>query len=198
MQFRNTPLVALIILTIITPLVCSGASFRHINDGELWRESDTVVLGTVTSITSEGGGYSYVEVEVERYLKNPSEASTIVIHYYIRTYSEMFTSEEGTVVVHSDSSEPEWGFGDGERVYVFLRRVTPDLYEVFGGHQGKYSIVDGIAVSSLGRVMRIPTPSSQTDMSGVAVGATFGAVVLMTLWIKRDWLFKRIVGIPNG
>ena len=157
-QFRNTPLVAIVILTLITPLVCSGASFRYIGDDELWRESDTVVLGTVTSITSEGVGYDYVEVEVERYLKNPSEASTIVIHYYIRTYGEMFTSEEGTVVVPSDSSEHEWGFDDGERVYVFLRRVTPDLYEVFGGHQGKYSIVDGTAVSSLGRVMRIPTP----------------------------------------
>ena len=195
LHFGKAPLAAIVILAVISPLVCSGASFRHINDGELWRESDTIVLGTVTSITSEGGGYYYVEVEVERYLKNPSEASTIVIHYYLRTYSEMFTSEEGTVVVPSDSSEPEWGFGDGERVYVFLRRVTPDLYEVVGGFQGKYSFVNGVGVSSIGRVIRIPTPSSQTDMLGVAFGATFGVVVLITIWIKREWLSERIVGV---
>ncbi len=159
MQLRNTPLVAIVILAFLTPLICSEASIAHIDDDELWRGSNTVVLGTVTSITSEGGGYYYVEVKVERYLKNPSEASSIVIHYYNRTNREMVTSEEGTTIA-SDSEYVEWGFEVGETVYVFLNSVTPEYYKVVGGFQGKYSIVDGIAVSSIGRVIRIPTPSS--------------------------------------
>jgi hypothetical protein len=196
MQFRNAPLVAIVILALITPLVCSSASIASIDDDKLWRESNTVILGTVTSITSEGGGYHYIEVEVEKYLKNPSEAASIVIHYYNRTFIDRYTWEGTTM--SGDSEYVEWGFKVGEKVYVFLRRVTPDFYEVLGGFQGKYSIVDGVGVSSIGRVIRIPTPSSQTDMIGVAFGATFGIAVLMTLWIKRDWLSRRIVGLNNG
>ena len=84
MQFRNAPLVAIVILALITPLVCSSASYAHMDIGELWSESDTIVIGTVTSINSEESGdriFHSVDVEVERYLKNPSEASTLVIHY---------------------------------------------------------------------------------------------------------------------
>ena len=192
MQFRNTPLVAIVILTLITPLVCSGATFEILDYSELWRESDTIIIGTVTSIASEGGGYYSVYVEVERYVKNPSEASTLTIHYHVRTNFELVTPE-GTVV-SSDTSEPEWGFYDGEGVYVFLRRVTPDLYEVVGGFQGKYSIVDGLGVNSLGERMSIPTPLSQTDL----IGAGLGVAVFLAIWIKRDWLSERIVGVRNG
>ena len=182
MQFRNTPLVAIVILTLITPLVCSGASFSSLDYSELWRESDTIIVGSVTSITSEGGGYYSVDVEVERYVKNPSEAPSIVIHYHVRTNFEMVTPE-GTAV-SSDTSEPEWGFSDGERVYVFLRRVTPDLYEVVEGFQGKYSIVDGLGVNSLGERMSIPTPLSQV----VVIRAGLGVAVFLSIWIKQDWL----------
>ncbi len=194
-QFWNILLVAIVILALITPLICSDASIAHIDDDELWSGFDTIVLGTVTSITSEGGGYYYVEVEVERYLKNPSEASSTVIHYYNRTFIDRYT-REGTTM-SGDSEYVEWGFKVGEKVYVFLRRITPEFYEVFGGFQGKYSFVNGVGVSS-GRVIRIPTPSSQTDMIEVAFGATFVAVVFVTIWIKRDWLSERIVGITSG
>ena len=192
MEFRNAPLVAMVILVLFTPLVCSGASYASLDYSELWRESATIVVGTVTSITSEGGGYYSVDVEVERYVKNPSEASSLVIHYHVRTNFEMVTLE-GTVVA-SDSSEPEWGFGDGERVYVFLRRVSPDLFEVVGGFQGKYSIVDGSGVNSLGERMSIPTPLSQA----IIIETGLGIAVFVTIWIKRDWLFERIVGMRNG
>ncbi len=192
MHFRNTPLVALVLLALITPLVCSGASYASLDYSELWRESDTIVVGTVTSITSEGGGYYSVDVEVERYLKNPSEASSLVIHYRVRTNFEMVTPE-GTVV-SSATSEPKWGFNDGERVYVFLRRVTPDLYEVVGGFRGKYSIVDGLGVNSLGERMSISAPLSQA----VIIETGLGIAVFLTIWIKRDWLSERIVGVTNG
>ena len=138
------------------------------------------------------GGYFSVDVEVERYVKNPSEDSSLVIHYHVRTNFEMVTPE-GTVV-SSDTSEPEWGFNDGERVYVFLRRVTPDLYEVVGGFRGKYSIVDGLGVNSLGERMSIPTPLSQA----IIIETGLGIAVFVTIWTKRDWLSERIVGVRNG
>ena len=191
MQFRNAPLVAIVILTLLAPLVCSSASWAAIDDGELWRESDTIVVGTVTSITSEGDDH-FVDVKVERYLKNQLEASSLVIHYRVRTNFEMVTPE-GTVVA-SATSEPKWGFNEGERVYVFLRRVTPDLYEVVGGFQGKYSIVDGLGVSSAGRIVSIPAPISQA----VIMRTGLGIAVFVTIWIKRDWLSERIVGVNNG
>ncbi len=147
------------------------------------------------SITSEGNDH-FVEIKVERYLKKPSESSTLVVHYSTHDGRE-FVSPGGDTG-SSDSSRVEWGFSDGERVYVFLRRETSDYYEVYGGFEGKYSIVDGIAMSSIGRVIRIPTLSSQIVMKGVAFGATFGAVILITFWIKRDWVFERIGGPKNG
>jgi hypothetical protein len=195
MQFRNTPLVAIVILALLTPLVCSGASYAYIDDAKLWRESDTIVNGTVTSITSEESGsrvYHYVEVEVERYLKNPSEASSIVIHYYTRTIREIVTPEGMTGVEDISDIAPE--FKVGEKVYVFLRRLTPDYYEVYGGFQGKYSIVDGLGVGSGGRRISIPAPFSPIVMIEVGIVAA----VFVTIWIKRDWLFERIVGMRNG
>ena len=192
MQFRNAPLVAIVILVLITPLVCSGASYAHMDIGELWRESDTIIIGTVTSITSEGGGYYSVDVEVERYVKSPSEASSLVIHYHVRTNFEMVTPE-GTIV-SSDNSEPLWGFNDGESVYVFLRRVTPDYYSVVRGFQGKYSIIDGVAMNSIGRRMSIPAPFSPI----IWVEAGIGVVIFVTIWMKRDWLSERISGAIVG
>jgi hypothetical protein len=196
MQLRNTPLVTIAILALITPLVCSGASYAYLDDGELWRESDTIVIGNVTSITSVKSGTSVhhdVEIKVERYLKNPSESSFLVVLYSTHESRE-FVSPGGDTVP-SVAGDVEWGFKVGERVYVFLRSVTPEYYEVVGGFQGKYSFVSGLAMNSIGRVIRIPTPSSQTVMKGVAFGATFGAVFLITIWIKRDWLSERIGGV---
>ena len=196
-QFRNIPLIAILMLTIITPLACSDASYAHIDDSELWSESDTVVLGTVTSINSEESGariFNSVEVEVERYLKNPSEASSLVIHYTSIILRESVTSD-GTIVYEWISGiEYALGFKVGERVYVFLKRVTPEYYTVVGGFQGKYSISDGVAMNSVGRRISIPTPLSQA----VIIRTGLGIAVFVTIWIKRDWLSERIVGVRNG
>ena len=187
-QFQNIPLVVIVILTLLTPLVCSGASFAHIDDGELWRGSNTVVLGTVTSIKSEGGGYFYAEVEVERYLKNPSEASSINIHYLNHSALREWLISEGTTLFMARSTDVDFEFKVGERVYVFLRRVAPGYYEVFGGFQGKYSVVDGIGVGIGGRRISFPTPLSQA----IILRTGLGIAVFVTIWIKREWLFERI------
>jgi len=194
MQFQNAPLVALVILALITPLVCSGASYAHMDIGELWSESDTIIVGTVKSITGDelSGGNRIVEVEVERYVKNPSEASSIEIGYNRLSLGES-TLPDGTLVFH-DTSAVKWGFKEGEKVYVFLQQVTPDLFEVVGGFQGKYSIVDGMGVNAGGGRMSIPAPITQA----VIIRTGFGVAVFLTIWIKRDWLSERIVGVKNG
>jgi hypothetical protein len=195
MQIRNIPLVAIVILNLLTPLVYSGASFASMDDGELWRGSNTVVLGTVTSITNEYGGYFYAEVEVERYLKNPSDASSIDIHYFNRTAHNEWLASEGATVFSYSSADVKFDFKFGERVYVFLKRVTTGHYEVFGGYQGLYTVVDGFGVDDGGRRIRIPAPLSQT--TGM-IKAGLGIAVFVTIWIKRDWLSERIVGVNNG
>lgn len=194
MQFRNAPLVVTVILALLAPLVCSWASFANMDDGELWRGSNTVVLGTVTSITSEGGGYYFVEVEVERYLKNPSEASSIEIHYLNHTALREWLRSEGTTLFSARSTDVEFEFKVGERVYVFLRRVITGHYEVFGGSQGIYPVVDGVGVGIGGRRISFPTPLSLA----VIMRTGLGIAVLATIWIKREWLSERIVGVRNG
>ena len=197
MQLRNTPLVAIVILTLITPLVsCSSTTSPHFIDSKLWELSDSIIIGTVTSINSEESGdriYHSVDVEVERYLKNPSEASSLVIHYTTYTLREWATPE-GTVYEWISGIERMLGFKVGEKVYVFLLQVTPDFYEVLGGSQGKYTIFDGVAMNSIGRRINIPTSLSQTVM----IEAGLGLAVFLTIWIKRDWLSERIVGVTNG
>ncbi len=195
MLIRNTPLVAIVFLVLFTPLVCSSASFASMDDGELWRGSNTVVLGTVTSITNEWGGYFYAEVEVERYLKNPSEDSSIVIHYFNRSVHNEWLASEGVTIFSARSDDVEIGFKVGERVYVFLRRVSAGHYEVFGWYQGKYTVVDGLGVDIGGRRIGIPAPLSQT--TGM-IKAGLGIAVFVTIWIKRGWLSERIRGVNNG
>jgi hypothetical protein len=164
---------------------------------ELWSESNTIIIGTVTSINSEESGdriFHSVEVEVERYLKNPSEVSSLEIHYTSYSLREWETPE-GTVYEWISGIERMLGFNVGEKVYVFLKQVSPDFYEVLGGSQGKYSIFDGLAMNSFGRIMGIPTPPSQIALM-IEVG--LGVTVFVTIWIKRDWLSERIVGVKNG
>ena len=167
------------------------------DDSELWEGSDTIIIGTVTSINSEESGdriLHSVDVEVERYLKNPSEASSLVIHYSSYTLGEWVTPE-GTIVYELIAGiEHALGFNVGEKVYVFLLQVTPDFYECLGGSQGKYSIFDGVAMNSDGRRINIPTPLSLA----VIMRTGLGIAVFVTIWIKRDWLSERIVGVNNG
>ena len=105
------------------------------------------------------------------------------------------TPEGTTIYEWIAGIENTLGFNVGEKVYVFLRQVTPEFYEVLGGSQGKYSIVDGLGVNSLGERISIPTPLSQTT---AMIKAGLGIAVFLTIWIKRDWLSERIGGVTNG
>ena len=186
MRFRNATLISILCLALASTAICSG-SYRHIDDEEFWREADTVVIGTVSSITEEEAAaetHRYVEIDVERYLKNPSESSTLVILYSIRRRVEI---RDG-VVVTEDSSNIDLGFRVGEKVLVFLEKTYPDWYSVYGGFQGKYSFIDGQAINQIGRVINIPTttPLSTT----IIVGSGIGIIILIIAYIGKDILFR--------
>jgi hypothetical protein len=185
MRVEKVAPIALLCLALASTAICSG-SYAHIDDNELWREADTVVLGTVTSITSEQIGsttHRYVEIGVERYLKNPSESTTLVVYYSTRTYGR--ETDDG-VVIADESSNIDLGFVAGEKVLVFLKRLSPDCYIVYGGFQGKYTVVNGKAMNPAGRVFNIPMPISPT----LIIGSGFGVVALIFAWHKRDRLFQ--------
>ena len=184
MRFRNAALISILCLALASTAICSG-SHRYIDDGELWREADTVVIGTVTSITEEKAAaetYQYVEIDIERYLKNPSESSTLIILNSIRRQEEI----GGVVVI--DSSIINIGFRVGENVLVFLEKTYPDWYTVYGGYQGKYSFIDGQAISQIGRVMNIPTPTPISTT--IIIGSGIGVTILIIAYIGKDVLFR--------
>lgn len=185
MRFRKTTLISILCLALASTAICSG-SYRHIDDGELWREADTVVIGTVTSITEEEAAaetYRYVEIDVERYLKNPSESSTLIILNSIRNQEEI---GDGVVVIYTEIINI--GFRVGEKVLVFLEKTYPDWYSVYGGFQGKYSFIDGQAISQIGRVMNIPTPTPLTTT--IIIGSGIGVIILVIAYIGKDILFR--------
>ena len=184
MRFRKATLISILCLALASTTICSG-SYRHIDDGELWREADTVVIGTVTSIIEEEDAaetYRYVEIDVERYLKNPSESSTLIILNSIRNQEVI----GGDVV--TDTSIINIGFRVGEKVLVFLEKTYPDWYIVYGGFQGKYSFIDGQAISQIGRVMNIPTPTPLSTT--IIIGSGIGVIILIIAYIGKDILFR--------
>lgn len=185
MRFRKATLISILCLALASTAICSG-SYRHIDDGELWREANTVVIGTVTSITEEEAAaetHRYVEIDVERYLKNPSEPSTLVILNSIRDQGVIV----GGVVVY-DTSIINIGFSVGEKVLVFLEKTHPDWYTVYGGFQGKYSFIDGQAISQIGRVMNIPAPTPISTT--ILIGSGIVVIILIIAYIGKDILFR--------
>ena len=152
MENRTRYIIGFALLAIGLLISVGVWNVRQINDiSELRSGSDAIVLGTVTSIISVDSGERdsvFVEIEVERYRKMPSGRLSRVVLYYTRSSTEFVTPEEEIII--DDVSGVEWGFKVGERVYVFLKSLTPDYYKVYGGVQGKYSVIDSVAVEGGG------------------------------------------------
>ncbi|MFB0558211.1 MAG: hypothetical protein ACETVY_03745 [Candidatus Bathyarchaeia archaeon] len=152
------------------------------DEQELWREADTIVIGTVSSITEEkDGAYTYlcIIIDVERYLKNPSESLTVVVRYYGRFY--------GGERVPDSSTIRDFKFDVGEKVLVYLTRVSPDYYFIYANHKGIYSIINGKAIDQYGQTMNIPPPPSTM----ITIGTGVCLVMLIIAYYKRERLLKR-------
>ena len=128
--------VALFIIFSLSTVVCFGALI-HMDIEDLTREASVILIGNVTAITTHGGEgmiYREVEIDVERYLKNPLNSSEVFI--------EVLGGEMGEIGLWV---EDQPSFEINERVLVFLR--DGGAYQVVGGPQGKYTLTDGLAKS---------------------------------------------------
>lgn len=138
-----------VFLGLIPQIVVFGF-MPYISIDNLWENSETAVLGNVTSIQSSNSGvHTIVVIEVEEsYIQHLNE-STVKIRV-----------EGGKIgsIVYVSEDQPE--FELGENVFVFLRspeEITGDYeYVVYGLDQGKFSVEGSTAFLDNGRSFEIP------------------------------------------
>jgi hypothetical protein len=182
MRFRKTALISILCFALASTAICSGG-LTPPDEQELWREADTIIIGTVSSITEEkDGAYTYlcIKIDVKRYVKNPSESSTVVVRYYGRYY--------GGESVPDSSTIRDLKFEVGEKVLLYLTRVSADYFFIFADHKGKYSIIAGKAINQYGQTVNIPPPLSTMFIIGTGIGL----VTLIVAYYKREKLFSYV------
>lgn len=109
--------------------------------------ADVIARGTISDVRTESTGdpdHPFVAIatlQVEEYLKNPQESTTIEVRDYGQGVYDH--PKHGKVEVIADDSSD---FKAGEKVLLFLDydegNVLGDGYYVIGAFQGKYSIKD--------------------------------------------------------
>ncbi len=134
---------------------------------QLWEESDTVVLGTVTGITHHGmlTGmiYRIVTFSVERFYKNPVDAETLFIRV-----------EGGELGDRGVWVEDQPEFSVGERTLVFLAETDQThegetVYRVYGLFQGKFTVEGDVAHAPGGLYLNISGQELQPMPEGNVV-----------------------------
>jgi len=134
-------LLTLFLVGILTP--SAHGLMIEIPYDQLWEESDTVVLGTVTGITHHGTLtgmiYRIVTLSVESFYKNPLDSENL----FIRVEG----GEIGSMGVWVED-QPE--FSVGERTLVFLAETDQThegetVYRVYGLFQGKFTVEGDVA-----------------------------------------------------
>ena len=134
-------LLTLFLVCILTP--SAHGLMIEIPYEQLWEESDTVVLGTVTGTTHHGmlSGmiYRIVTLSVESFYKNPLDAETLFIRV-----------EGGELGDRGVWVEDQPEFSVGERALVFLAETDQThegetVYRVYGLFQGKFTVEGDVA-----------------------------------------------------
>jgi len=134
---------------------------------QLWEESDTIVLGTVTGITHHGmlSGmiYRIVTLSVERFYKNPLDAETLFIRV-----------EGGELGDRGVWVEDQPEFSVGERALVFLAETDQThegetVYRVYGLFQGKFTVEGDVAHAPDGLYLNISGQEFQPMPEGNVV-----------------------------
>jgi hypothetical protein len=160
-------------------------SYAHLDIDKLHRRADMVVKGTVTDVsTSEDVRHYYLTaiIDVEKYLKNPSEshiapALRITVQSSELKMSEEFWYETPALVY----------FSVGEKVIVYLENTDTEVCSPVGASQGKFTLVGNSYVNSGGEVIREPNPFSSWIVGLVIFGAL--ALVIVIVWRARaDWV----------
>ena len=144
-------LLTLFLVCILTP--SAHGLMIEIHYEQLWEESDTIVLGTVTGITHHGmlSGmiYRIVTLSVESFYKNPLDAETLFIRV-----------EGGELGDRGVWVEDQPEFSVGERALVFLAETDQThegetVYRVYGLFQGKFTVEGDVAHAPDGLYLNI-------------------------------------------
>lgn len=140
------------------------SSYAHWEIHDLHSRADTVVKGTVVDVsTSEDARHFYVvaEIEIEEYLKNPLESRAVFVRSSERKWIDGIAYETPGLV----------NFSSGEKVIVYLEKVTPEFFTPVGAEQGKFTLIGSRYINSDGEVIREPNPNSFWVAGFVVVGA---------------------------
>jgi len=169
---------------ILWTVVCFGSLIK-MEVEDLTEEADVILIGKVTEITTHGGErmiYRRVEVEVERYLKNPLDSPEV----FIRVLGGQI-GETGVWV------EDQPSFDVGERVLVFIYEESGGAYQVVGGPQGKYTLTEGSAkgigpeINEDALVNKICTLLGTTERSNpsllkfLSLSSTLGLIIVFSM-----------------
>lgn len=174
------------ILILSFTVGCSGLMIK-MTPADLWSNADVVLIGEVTSITTHEGSratiYKDVEVRVEKYFKNPLNASKVVIRVL-----------GGEIGDRGVWVEDQPSFHKNERVLVYLHKYSEDSfygiegYYVVGGPQGKFTITFGIAKSEVGETLilteHLGKAATSIDMKIISSIGIVGAIALVIYYRK--------------
>ena len=158
-------LLTLFLVCILTP--SAHGLMIEIPYEQLWEESDTVVLGTVTGTTHHGmlSGmiYRIVTLSVESFYKNPLDAETLFIRV-----------EGGELGDRGVWVEDQPEFSVGERALVFLAETDQThegetVYRVYGLFQGKFTVEGDVAHAPDGLYLNISGQEFQPMPEGNVV-----------------------------
>jgi len=130
---------SLLLLSVLLPAPARSTTFVAMDDATLLRSSDMVIVGTVSQIESasvghEGGISTYVHLDVNRVIKGPAAARTVVLR------------EPGGVL----GERTDWVFGApefwvGERDLLFLSRNADGTLQTNSLSMGKFTLGTDVA-----------------------------------------------------
>jgi hypothetical protein len=133
---------AFTILTVITLLAApaSATTVKKMDLQELVSVSDAIAQGTVESIETRWEDktiYTYTSLRVDESIKGGPRRAYLLRHH------------GGTIGALTLDAPGTPKFNPGDQVIVFLRDRKDGTYDVVGLGQGKYDIVDNLAVTNV-------------------------------------------------
>jgi len=177
LNLRRALLITIVFASFLIS-TCDG-SYAHLSIDELHSRADLVVKGTVTDVSaSEDVRHYYLTaiIEVEKYLKNPSESHIAPALRITVQSSELKMSEE----LWQETPALVY-FSVGEKVIVYLENTDTEVCSPVGASQGKFTLVGNSYVNSDGEIIREPNPFS----SWIVGLVIFGALALVIVWRAR-------------
>lgn len=168
-------LVIIIVVSVSTTLNYCDGSYAYLDIEKLHQLADTVVKGTVIDVnTSDDVIYNYLTaiIEVEKYIKNPLELKKITVRSSKQKIGDGLWYEQPDLV----------NFSIGEKVVVYLQKLTPEFYTTIGASQGKFTLIGNFYINENADRWYEQKPLSFGFIGLVIVGAVILGIVC---WKRR-------------